>query len=99
MGAISPDEIEKFVWIGEPSRAARSGGFFVVRSSARLILNFDRREAGTGDPGPGARAETRVPKRAGPAGGNEAMSRTPMAERTLSEFAIGGAPAPQKDNF
>jgi len=31
---------------------------------------------------PGLALERRVPKRAGPAGGNEAMSRTPMAERT-----------------
>ncbi|WP_157113181.1 substrate-binding domain-containing protein [Bradyrhizobium embrapense] len=60
-----------------PSRASRSGGFFVVQSTAHLNCPA---QAGTGDPDPGARADTRVPKRAGPAGGNEAMSRTPMAE-------------------
>ncbi|GLR88620.1 hypothetical protein GCM10007857_53330 [Bradyrhizobium iriomotense] len=45
---------------------------------------------------PGLALEKRVPKRAGPAGGNEAMSRTPMAERTSQGFANGGASkAPQ----
>jgi hypothetical protein len=36
---------------------------------------------------PGLARERARPKRAGPAGGNEAMSRTPMAERALTEFA------------
>jgi len=67
-----------------PSRANRSGGFFLARSK---LSNCPAR-AGTGDPDPGARAIARVPKRAGPAGGNEAMSRTPMAERTLKGSQI-----------
>ena len=37
---------------------------------------------------PGLARLSRVPKRAGPAGGNEAMSRTPMAERTLRSSHI-----------
>lgn len=78
MGATS-HSARPTVRLNGPSRAKCSGGFFVVRSTARLNCPA---QAGTGDPDPGARAETRVPKCAGPAGGNEAMSRTPMAERT-----------------
>jgi hypothetical protein len=40
---------------------------------------------------PGLTLGKRVPKRAGPAGGNEAMSRIPMAGRT-GRVRYGGAP-------
>jgi hypothetical protein len=62
-----------------PEPAAPEGILF---SEAQLIRNIPA-QAGTGDPDPGARAGRRVPKRAGPVGGNEAMSRIPMAGRTL----------------
>jgi hypothetical protein len=71
---------------------------FCCPKRARLIEDIARRHSRNGRPGSrGSRGDAR-PERAGPAGGNEAMSRTPMAEQTLSEFAIGGASAPQKKN-
>src|SRR6266404_5124039 len=62
-----------------PPEPAAPEGFLL--SEARLKRNSPA-QAGTGDPDPGARAAMRVPKRAGPVGGNEAMSRTPMTGRT-----------------
>ena len=81
----------------DPPEPNAPEGFLLSASHGMTNWN-SRRQAGTGDPDPGARAETRVPKRAGPAGGNEAMSRTPMAERTLRGSQISGASkAPQKN--
>jgi hypothetical protein len=89
MGAILP-EVRSTVRLSRtlPEPGA-CGGFFIARRNC----SFDDvpAQAGTGDPDPGARADRRVPTCAGPAGGNEAMSRTPMAERTLEEFANCGA--------
>ena len=70
----------QFVTTNPPEPAAPEG-FLLPSEWFGAARNFPA-QAGTGDPDPGARAGMRVPKRAGPAGGNEAMSRTPMAGRT-----------------
>jgi hypothetical protein len=62
--------------ITDPPEPDAPEGFLLSEASLKICPA----KAGTGDPDPGARAATRVPKSAGPAGGNEAMSRTPMAE-------------------
>jgi hypothetical protein len=77
MGAISRKR-HRHVRSHGPSRASKLRRVFCCLE--RNCFEFPA-QAGTGDPDPGARAETRVPKRAGPVGGNEAMSRTPMTER------------------
>jgi hypothetical protein len=64
-----------------PSRASRSGGFFVF-SEQHGSLRTSRRKPERETRIPGLAPERRVPRSAGPAGGNEARSRTPMAERT-----------------
>ena len=66
--------------VADPPEPDAPEGFLLSEAVAH---QNDPAQAGTGDPDPGARADTRVPKRAGPAGGNEAMSRTPMAERAF----------------
>jgi hypothetical protein len=71
MGAISR-KAESIVRFIGPSRASRSGGFFVVRSQGSL-RNIPA-QAGTGDPDPrGSRRQARA-QSAGPVGGNEAQA-------------------------
>ena len=64
-------------------------------SEARLI-EICPAQAGTGDPDPGARAKTRVPKRAGPAGGNEAKAGHRWQSELSLELATRGAPAQRR---
>src|ERR1700751_1666975 len=79
----------------DPPEPGAPEGFLLSEASLRICPA----KAGTGDPDPGARAATRVPKSAGPAGGNEAMSRTPMAERAFSRARKSRRDdAPQKSN-
>lgn len=79
MGAILPDRKIDSPLLTDPPEPAAPEGFLL--SAARPIRTsrlLPERETRI----PGLALERRVPKCAGPAGGNEAMSRTPMAERT-----------------
>ena len=68
MGTISLSRYRQSARYG-PSRANCSGGFFVVRSKARSRTSGEKPERETRIPG--LALEKRVPKRAGPVGGNE----------------------------
>jgi hypothetical protein len=80
MGAILPDrKIDSPLLTDPPEPAAPEGFLLPAARPVRIPRHMPERETRI----PGLALERRVPKRAGPAGGNEAMSRTPMAERTL----------------
>ena len=79
MGAILPDrKIDSPLLTDPPEPAAPEGFLLPAARPVRTSRPWPERETRI----PGLALERRVPKRAGPAGGNEAMSRTPMAERT-----------------
>src|SRR5262245_56868158 len=79
MGAILPDrKIDSPLLTDPPEPAAPEGFLLPAARPFRTSRQSPERETRI----PRLALERRVPKRAGPAGGNEAMSRTPMAERT-----------------
>lgn len=79
MGAILPDRmIDRPLLTDPPEPAAPEGFLLPAARPVRTPRHQPERETRI----PGLALERRVPKCAGPAGGNEAMSRTPMAERT-----------------
>jgi hypothetical protein len=79
MGAILPDrKIDSPLLTDPPEPAAPEGFLLPAARPVRTSRQWPERETRI----PGFALERRVPKRAGPAGGNEAMSRIPMAERT-----------------
>ena len=79
MGAILPDrKIDSPLLTDPPEPAAPEGFLLPAARPIRTSRHRPERETRI----PGLALERRVPKCAGPAGGNEAMSRTPMAERT-----------------
>jgi hypothetical protein len=79
MGAILPDrKIDRPLLTDPPEPAAPEGFLLPAARPNRTSRHWPERETRI----PGLALEKRVPKSAGPAGGNEAMSRTPMAERT-----------------
>jgi hypothetical protein len=79
MGAILPDrKIDSPLLTDPPEPAAPEGFLLPTARPVRIPRHMPERETRI----PGLVLERRVPKCAGPAGGNEAMSRTPMAERT-----------------
>ena len=89
MGAISHSDIEN-------SRAANllSPALEVfLFSSGRFVSNTSG-ESQTGDPDPGSQERS-----AGPAGGNEGASRTPMAGRTRGFAAAARHVRERRDNF
>ena len=86
MGAVSPDEIYRSPELANPPEPPAPEGFLL--SAARHGSLKYRRKPKRETRIPGLARRTRVPKSAGPAGGNEAMSRTPMAERTLRSSQI-----------
>lgn len=78
MGAILPDrKIDSPLLTDPPEPAAPEGFLLPAARPIRTSRHWPERETRI----PRLALERRVPKRAGPAGGNEAMSRTPMAER------------------
>jgi len=80
MGAILPDrKIDRPLLTDPPEPAAPEGFLLPAARPNRTTRHRPERETRI----PGLALRRRVPKCAGPAGGNEAMSRTPMAERTL----------------
>ena len=80
MGTILPDrKIDSPLLTDPPEPAAPEGFLLPPRGPTETSRPWPERETRI----PGLALERRVPKCAGPAGGNEAMSRTPMAERTL----------------
>jgi len=80
MGAILPDrKIDSPLLTDPPEPAAPEGFLLTAARPSRTSRQSPERETRIS----GLALERRVPKRAGPAGGNEARSRTPMAERTL----------------
>ncbi|PWE79181.1 hypothetical protein XF30_22960 [Bradyrhizobium sp. SUTN9-2] len=79
MGAILPDrKIDSPLLTDPPEPAAPEGFLLPAARPHRTSRQWPER----GTRISGLALERRVPKCAGPAGGNEAMSRTPMAERT-----------------
>ena len=78
MGAILPDRKIDSPLLDPPEPAAPEGFLLPAARPDRTSRQSPERETRIS----GLALRTRVPKRAGPAGGNEAMSRTPMAERT-----------------
>lgn len=79
MGAILLDcKIDSPLLTDPPEPAALEGFLLPAARRLRTSRHWPERETRI----PGLALERRVPKCAGPAGGNEAMSRTPMAERT-----------------
>jgi hypothetical protein len=79
MGAILPDrKIDRPLLTDPPEPAAPEGFLLPAARPVRTPRHTPERETRIS----GLALERRVPKCAGPAGGNEAMSRTPMAERT-----------------
>jgi len=70
MGVISRNRDRQSALFG-PSRASRSGGFFIVRSA---LLETSRRKPERETRIPGLAPDRRVSKRAGPVGGNEAQA-------------------------
>jgi hypothetical protein len=79
MGAILPDrKIDSPLLTDPPEPAAPEGFLLPAARPVRTLRQSPERETRI----PGLAQSMRVPKCAGPAGGNEAMSRTPMAERT-----------------
>ena len=85
MGAILPDrKIDSPLLTDPPEFAAPEGFLLPAARPNQTSRQLPERETRI----PGLALERRVPKRAGPAGGNEAMSRTPMAERTLRSLPI-----------
>jgi hypothetical protein len=80
MGAILPDRKIDSPFLTDPPEPAAPEGFLLPSARPhRTSRQPPERETRIS----GLALEMRVPKCAGPAGGNEAMSRTPMAERTL----------------
>jgi hypothetical protein len=67
----------------DPPEPDAPEGFLLPGASSRNARRKPERETRI----PGLAQDMRVPKRAGPAGGNEAMSRTPMAERVPKGLA------------
>src|SRR5262249_53717643 len=65
MGTISPDEIDSSLLEANPPEPAAPEVFVVRSPRTAHRKQIARPYAGTGDPDPGAHAETRVPKRAG----------------------------------
>src|SRR4051794_25141819 len=94
LGAISHRRTDISPVAANPPEPAAPEGFLLSEAGSHE-QNIPAR-AGTGDPDPGARACWRVPKSAGPVGGNEAMSRT-LTERTLRSSQTCGATAPRQD--
>ncbi|PIT00401.1 hypothetical protein TSA1_06260 [Bradyrhizobium nitroreducens] len=80
MGAILPDrKIDSPLLTDPPEPAAPEGFLLPAARPHRTTRPRPERETRIS----GLALGRRVSKRAGPAGGNEAISRTPMAERTL----------------
>jgi len=79
MGAILPErKIDRPLLTDPPEPAAPEGFLLPTARPHRTSRQSPERETRIS----GLALERRVPSCAGPAGGNEAMSRTPMAERT-----------------
>src|SRR5689334_13929381 len=88
MGAISRKRDRQSDLTDPPEPKAPEGFLFSVSQGS---FEISRRKPERETRIPGLAPERRVPKRAGPVGGNEAMSRTPMTERTALAVRNSGA--------
>jgi hypothetical protein len=81
--------------ITDPPEPDAPEGFLLSEASLNIARQKPERETRI----PGLALDERVPKCAGPAGGNEAMSRTPMAEQALRSLQIAACAKRRAKNF
>ena len=70
--------------ITDPPEPNAPEGFLLSEAFFKIARRKPERETRI----PGLALDERAPKCAGPAGGNEAMSRTPMAEQVLRDLQM-----------